>query len=106
MENILASSHDKEREEGVLRSVDIVTLREHGFIPGPCETCAVGVQRGDLFCMFVGASEAFIIRPEAENGVFVLLGVAGGNSFYLLLCENCLAWFREGILMLQEFRLK
>jgi hypothetical protein len=71
------------------------------FLLGPGETYAHGVQRGDLFCMVVGATDPFILRRQV-NG-FELIGTANDNSFHPIIWRRCVRWWEEGSLELMEF---
>jgi hypothetical protein len=86
MEDILGASHDRDREESELRQLDLVPSRNNmALLPG--ETHAHGVQRGDLFCMVVGASDPFILRRQL-NG-FDLIGAASEDTFHPCFWSSC-----------------
>lgn len=104
MENILGSILDRDREESELRKIDLVSSHDSLFLVPPCETYAHGVQKGDLFCMVIGASDPFILRRQL-NG-FELIGTAGDNTFHAVVWRSCVKLWEEGSLELMEFVLR
>ncbi|KAH6684010.1 hypothetical protein B0J14DRAFT_631527 [Halenospora varia] len=104
MENVVGAMYDRDREESESREFDLVPSHNNMLLPGPNQTCAHGVQKGDLFCMVVGASDPFILRRQL-NG-FELIGTAKDNTFYLVGWRRCVKLWEEGSLELMEFVLR
>ncbi|KAH8679557.1 hypothetical protein BGZ60DRAFT_524778 [Tricladium varicosporioides] len=104
IENILSASHNKGKEESELRQLDLVPSHNNMFLLGPGETYAHSFQKGDLFCMVVGATDPFILRRQL-NG-FELIGTAKDNTFHPIIWRNCVKWREEGSLELMGFMLQ